>query len=753
MASDSNNPKPLLGRLNEIENNLNLLAEQVLHPKSEDKIRFFEKKLQAIDELREVIASFQKADELSKQNFSEKLLGVKNQIEGIHRNKEAIFEGKKELNSEIVKLSKSSGEVDRRLEDIDKLKKRVVESEQDMSLDLSKISRKINSVEEIVLKDSKSVFESRKRLDDHFAKTFSRMSEVEEELTVLGIIEKKIGENKKVFDGFVKNSIKKMSSVDLQLKNVDSLKIRVFENEKEDKIQKKKIVDSILEIEKAREALSRNVIIKNEASNMAFGKVNLQLDTLFDKLSKNDLELSKISILDKSLKDNRLSLEKEILKIRNEFQNKADKTHGVFRDKLRGINEELMKISGIRKSVQMSEKNISVQNNDVLEKMRQVDKRSNEVRKSLVKEKMDIDFEFERVEKGVVEINRELKVFRDLGFAVNKIEQRKELDKIKKTAISDRDYFIRDIADINKFFKSMKENLIQLNAFKNMSVEDKSILDKRLLGTDKHLGILDKKVVEIGNLEEVISNNKASFLEKIKIASNDVRRLGVEDRLELESAIAGVNSEIDDLREVVSDNKKIILNDFKMSNREMKQASFNDRKNIEAEILTFSKKINRFAKELGQLDSVKQNIKDDRREEDLAIKVVSDKVDMVEGKLNHLQKYNSSSTGKQKLYEESVLKEILDGLKSNDKKIKEVEKEVGTSHDKVYVRLDEIIELVMFWEKRLNKLENYVNEMDYKRRKSLDDITSSVRKNSAKVEIAKVKKEILSQLKKSHGKK
>ncbi|MCK4997077.1 hypothetical protein KAS08_02130 [Candidatus Pacearchaeota archaeon] len=821
MAADNEIKMPLLNRLSDIENTLSLMKQQVDHPKAEDKIRFFERKLQSIDELREVIASFQKADELSRQNFVEKLKAVKDQMEGIHKNKEAIFENKKDLNSEIIKLSKNAGMVERRLEDIDKLKKRVEESEQDISLDFSKISRKINDIEDTVLKDSKSVFESRKRLDEHFAKTFNRLAEVEEELTVLRVIEKKIAnnkigienrvtvvnndliktilENKKITDKFAKDSIKKMGSVDSQLKEIPLLKTRITENEKEYKLNRKSVADNIFAIEKRREFLENNINVKNESVSIEFGRVNSQLETIFGKMSKTDLELAKIVILEKNLRDNKTGMEKDMIRVRDEFRKNADKKHEIFSDKLRAVNEELLKIGGVRKSVAMSEKNINIQNNSVLEKIRQVDKRSHEVRKALIRERIDVDLEFERVGKGVNEINRELKIFRDLGFAVNKIEQRKELDKIKKTVVEDKSYFVKSIANINKDSRSMSENLMKLNQFRDIVLEDNKVEEKRVLDLGKHFDILDKRIEKINLLEDIISKNKLFSSEQIKIAADEVLQFEKEARGNLESELAGVNSGVDELREVIlknklmgqndikaaikemeqfslgdrkgieieinkfalkinelqtliSDNKKIILNDFKMSSKEMRQSSFNDRKNMEIDISNFSKKINNFSKSLEGLDKIKQSIKDGKREGNLAIKTVSDKLNMVEGKLNHVQKYNSSSSGKQKLYEESVLKEILDGLKDNDKRIKVVEKESNAANDKVYVRLDEIIELVMFWEKRLNKLETYVNEMDYKRRKSLDDITSSVRKNSANVEIAKVKKEILSQLKKTHKK-
>ena len=139
METDKNNSRPLLSRLNELENNLNLLAEQVLHPKSEDKLKLFERKLLSIDEMRDALAGYQKSEDLSRQDIIEKLVGVKRRLEGIDKNKEDIFENRKEVDSELVKISKIVREIESRLEEIDKLKKQVESDERDTSLDFSKI--------------------------------------------------------------------------------------------------------------------------------------------------------------------------------------------------------------------------------------------------------------------------------------------------------------------------------------------------------------------------------------------------------------------------------------------------------------------------------------------------------------------------------------------------------------------------------------------------------------------------------------
>ncbi len=720
--------RPLISRLSELESELRLISSRVDNSvRLDDKVKL-EKELAKIrDSVADFSSKFSGEMELSSDR-------LRKEIESVGKNLEMkIRDLSKGAHAE---LTGEKGEFENSLK---KLREEV-----------EKISREVNGE----IKDLAKDVEMNSRV---------RFEEIENSLKrIRGDI-----------DGISKSVVKEVNELEARMKKNSNVeldkKVAYLEKISGDFVRVEDRVRLERELNRVKENLSGVFMNLSEEVSGSSRKLKFNIEDLSKRLSEEIKRVEDVlgkdfnsgkAEFDKSLKN----IEKEMRDIVLKFSREYDNLSKEVSSEIKGINERVEKIildekndngylvkdfdkkinsfvSKFSKDNENLSKKISFEIKNVYDKLDSVDSLRKEVSAFSLALRDDEKSFGKRLGKGIK------KVAIDLDKKIERLSKRTfgrivELeDKLSGCLVGrDRDEIEREIKDLK---------------------EEMSRLFSGLVGDLKNVG--DRVQLELEDFSRDIRGDfvvLAKDVEKIFSFDSD-KRLGVLERerdnyLKISDGVK-VKDEISKIRGDVEELSVRIDDDAKFSSKRIDERFKDMEVKIDRQVRELSNRINanstielsrKVAVLEKELKAISAGLDRENDEVENLKKKFEDRLFMLESDLVKVNKRVDDEVGKDisiSLEGSEVAKNLNDKIREVDARVSDFEGRVDLENEKIYDRLSESLDLMMFWEKKLNRLKSGDDE-------GLVFSRIASKKRANQIGVIRERKKVLERLRRSHMK-
>ena len=720
--------RPLISRLSELESELRLISSRVDNSvRLDDKVKL-EKELAKIrDSVADFSSKFSGEMELSSDR-------LRKEIESVGKNLEMkIRDLSKGAHAE---LTGEKGEFENSLK---KLREEV-----------EKISREVNGE----IKDLAKDVEMNSRV---------RFEEIENSLKrIRGDI-----------DGISKSVVKEVNELEARMKKNSNVeldkKVAYLEKISGDFVRVEDRVRLERELSRVKENLSGVFMNLSEEVSGSSRKLKFNIEDLSKRLSEEIKRVEDVlgkdfnsgkAEFDKSLKN----IEKEMRDIVLKFSREYDNLSKEVSSEIKGINERVEKIildekndngylvkdfdkkinsfvSKFSKDNENLSKKINIEIKNVYDKLDSVDSLRKEVSAFSLALRDDEKSFGKRLGKGIK------KVAIDLDKKIERLSKRTfgrivELeDKLSGCLVGrDRDEIEREIKDLK---------------------EEMSRLFSGLVGDLKNVG--DRVQLELEDFSRDIRGDfvvLAKDVEKIFSFDSD-KRLGVLERerdnyLKISDGVK-VKDEISKIRGDVEELSVRIDDDAKFSSKRIDERFKDMEVKIDRQVRELSNRINanstielsrKVAVLEKELKAISAGLDRENDEVENLKKKFEDRLFMLESDLVKVNKRVDDEVGKDisiSLEGSEVAKNLNDKIREVDARVSDFEGRVDLENEKIYDRLSESLDLMMFWEKKLNRLKSGGDE-------GLVFSRIASKKRANQIGVIRERKKVLERLRRSHMK-